>query len=29
MPNPIEEMTEEQKEREAEKLANMFDKLSR
>ncbi|KAM4553917.1 chaperone Ric-8B isoform 2-T2 [Fundulus diaphanus] len=29
MPNPIEEMTEEQKEYEAEKLANMFDKLSR
>ncbi|XP_063335973.1 synembryn-B isoform X1 [Pelmatolapia mariae] len=29
MPNPVEEMTEEQKEYEAEKLANMFDKLSR
>lgn len=29
MPNPIEEMTEEQKEYEAEKLANMFVKLSR
>ncbi|XP_034540940.1 synembryn-B isoform X2 [Notolabrus celidotus] len=29
MPNPIEEMTEEQKEYEAQKLANMFDKLSR
>ncbi|XP_028264334.1 chaperone Ric-8B isoform X2 [Parambassis ranga] len=29
MPNPIEEMTEEQKEYEAEKLANMFDKLTR
>ncbi|CAJ1056958.1 synembryn-B isoform X2 [Xyrichtys novacula] len=29
MQNPIEEMTEEQKEYEAEKLANMFDKLSR
>ncbi|XP_015259604.1 synembryn-B [Cyprinodon tularosa] len=29
MPNPIEEMTEEQKEYEAEKLASMFDKLSR
>ncbi|XP_047452392.1 synembryn-B isoform X2 [Mugil cephalus] len=29
MPNPIEEMTEEQKEYEAEKLVNMFDKLSR
>ncbi|XP_056907570.1 synembryn-B isoform X1 [Takifugu flavidus] len=29
MPNPIEEMTEDQKEYEAEKLANMFDKLSR
>uniref|UniRef100_A0A3Q0RA37 Synembryn n=1 Tax=Amphilophus citrinellus TaxID=61819 RepID=A0A3Q0RA37_AMPCI len=29
LPNPIEEMTEEQKEYEAEKLANMFDKLSR
>lgn len=29
MPNPIEEMTEEQKEYEAEKLANMFEKLSR
>ncbi|CAG03411.1 unnamed protein product, partial [Tetraodon nigroviridis] len=29
MPNPMEEMTEEQKEYEAEKLANMFDKLSR
>ncbi|KAM6937838.1 chaperone Ric-8B isoform 1-T1 [Xenentodon cancila] len=29
MPNPLEEMTEEQKEYEAEKLANMFDKLSR
>uniref|UniRef100_A0A3Q2P424 Synembryn n=1 Tax=Fundulus heteroclitus TaxID=8078 RepID=A0A3Q2P424_FUNHE len=29
IPNPIEEMTEEQKEYEAEKLANMFDKLSR
>uniref|UniRef100_A0A8C7ZFK7 Synembryn n=1 Tax=Oryzias sinensis TaxID=183150 RepID=A0A8C7ZFK7_9TELE len=28
MPNPIEEMTEEQKEYEAEKLANMFVKLS-
>ncbi|XP_018519617.1 LOW QUALITY PROTEIN: synembryn-B [Lates calcarifer] len=29
MPNPIEEMTEEQKEYEAQKLVNMFDKLSR
>lgn len=29
MPNPIEEMTEEQKEFEAQKLVNMFDKLSR
>ncbi|KAK2842118.1 hypothetical protein Q5P01_012318 [Channa striata] len=29
MPNPIEDMTDEQKEYEAEKLANMFDKLSR
>lgn len=29
MPNPIEEMTEEQKEYEAQKLLNMFDKLSR
>uniref|UniRef100_A0A1A8N3H8 Synembryn n=1 Tax=Nothobranchius pienaari TaxID=704102 RepID=A0A1A8N3H8_9TELE len=29
MPNPIEDMTEEQKEYEAEKLASMFDKLSR
>ncbi|XP_037538741.1 synembryn-B [Nematolebias whitei] len=29
MPNPIEEMTEEQKEYEAENLAKMFDKLSR
>ncbi|KPP78534.1 synembryn-B-like [Scleropages formosus] len=29
MPNSIEEMTEEQKEYEAEKLANMFDQLSR
>lgn len=29
MPNPIEEMTEEQKEYEAQKLANMFDRLSR
>ncbi|XP_062276890.1 synembryn-B isoform X1 [Scomber scombrus] len=29
MPNPIEEMTEEQKEYEAEKLVCMFDKLSR
>uniref|UniRef100_A0A3B4YNV1 Synembryn n=1 Tax=Seriola lalandi dorsalis TaxID=1841481 RepID=A0A3B4YNV1_SERLL len=28
MPNPIEEMTEEQKEYEAQKLVNMFDKLS-
>ncbi|XP_070686330.1 chaperone Ric-8B isoform X2 [Pempheris klunzingeri] len=29
MPNPIEEMTDEQKEYEAQKLVNMFDKLSR
>lgn len=29
MPNPIEEMTEEQKEYEAQKLVNMLDKLSR
>ncbi|XP_020311986.1 synembryn-B-like isoform X1 [Oncorhynchus kisutch] len=29
MPNPIEEMTEEQKEYEAQELVNMFDKLSR
>ncbi|XP_064175123.1 synembryn-B isoform X2 [Anguilla rostrata] len=29
MPNPMEEMTEEQKEYEAQKLVNMFDKLSR
>ncbi|XP_060932580.1 synembryn-B isoform X1 [Limanda limanda] len=29
MTNPIEEMTEEQKEYEAQKLVNMFDKLSR
>ncbi|XP_078112861.1 chaperone Ric-8B isoform X1 [Sander vitreus] len=29
MPNPIEEMTEEQKEYEAQKLVNMFDRLSR
>ncbi|XP_066561508.1 chaperone Ric-8B isoform X2 [Amia ocellicauda] len=29
MPNPIEEMTEEQKEYEAQKLVTMFDKLSR
>uniref|UniRef100_A0A667YU14 Synembryn n=1 Tax=Myripristis murdjan TaxID=586833 RepID=A0A667YU14_9TELE len=29
MPNPIEEMTEEQKEYEAQKLVSMFDKLSR
>ena len=29
MPNPIEEMTEEQKEYEAMKLVNMLDKLSR
>ncbi|KAK5867587.1 hypothetical protein PBY51_012061 [Eleginops maclovinus] len=29
MPNPVEEMTEEQKEYEAQKLVNMFDKLSR
>lgn len=29
LPNPIEEMTEEQKEYEAEKLAHMFHKLSR
>ncbi|CAB1313626.1 unnamed protein product [Coregonus sp. 'balchen'] len=29
MPNPIEDMTEEQKEYEAQKLVNMFDKLSR
>ncbi|MEE6478195.1 hypothetical protein FKM82_011775 [Ascaphus truei] len=29
MPNPIDEMTEEQKEYEAMKLVNMFDKLSR
>ncbi|XP_075870839.1 chaperone Ric-8B isoform X2 [Nelusetta ayraudi] len=29
MPNPMEEMTEEQKEYEAEKLVTMFDKLSR
>ncbi|KAJ8245527.1 hypothetical protein GJAV_G00271690 [Gymnothorax javanicus] len=29
MPNPIEEMTEEQKEYEAQKLVYMFDKLSR
>lgn len=29
MPNPIEEMTEEQKEYEAQKLLSMFDKLSR
>ncbi|XP_041794730.1 synembryn-B isoform X1 [Chelmon rostratus] len=29
LPNPIEEMTEEQKEYEAQKLVNMFDKLSR
>uniref|UniRef100_UPI0037E78278 synembryn-B isoform X2 n=1 Tax=Semicossyphus pulcher TaxID=241346 RepID=UPI0037E78278 len=29
MPNPIEEMTEEQKEYEAQILVNMFDKLSR
>ncbi|XP_042352412.1 synembryn-B isoform X2 [Plectropomus leopardus] len=29
MPNPIEEMTEEQKEYEAQKLVNMIDKLSR
>ena len=28
-PNPMEEMTEEQKEYEAQKLVNMFDKLSR
>lgn len=29
MPNPIDEMTEEQKEYEAMKLVNMLDKLSR
>ncbi|KAM7396543.1 hypothetical protein PAMP_019576 [Pampus punctatissimus] len=29
LPNPIEEMTEDQKEYEAQKLFNMFDKLSR
>ncbi|XP_073327702.1 chaperone Ric-8B isoform X2 [Pagrus major] len=29
LPNPIEEMTEEQKEYEAQELVNMFDKLSR
>ena len=29
MPNPMEEMTEEQKEYEAQKLVYMFDKLSR
>jgi len=29
MPNPMDEMTEEQKEYEAMKLVNMFDKLSR
>uniref|UniRef100_A0A674F239 Synembryn n=1 Tax=Salmo trutta TaxID=8032 RepID=A0A674F239_SALTR len=29
MPNPIEDMTEDQKEYEAQKLVNMFDKLSR
>lgn len=29
MPNPMEEMTEEQKEYEAQKLVNMLDKLSR
>ncbi|KAG7454768.1 hypothetical protein MATL_G00263200 [Megalops atlanticus] len=29
MPNPMEEMSEEQKEYEAQKLVNMFDKLSR
>ncbi|XP_072566338.1 chaperone Ric-8B isoform X1 [Paramormyrops kingsleyae] len=29
MPNPVEDMTEEQKEYEAEKLASMFDQLSR
>lgn len=29
MPNPIEEMTEAQKEYEAEKLVTMIDKLSR
>ncbi|KAJ8373634.1 hypothetical protein SKAU_G00042140 [Synaphobranchus kaupii] len=29
LPNPMEEMTEEQKEHEAQKLVNMFDKLSR
>lgn len=29
MPNPMDEMTEEQKEYEAMKLVSMFDKLSR
>ena len=29
LPNPMEGMTEEQKEHEAMKLVNMFDKLSR
>lgn len=29
MPNPIEEMTEEQKEYEGQNLVNLFDKLSR